>query len=134
MTRFIRIARGARAFPLTEEAPMEELLGHLNLLNDGRPTNAAMLVFGKAPQQFLISSGVKCAHFHGTQVAKPIPSYQIYKGTAFQLVDQAVDFVLSKIALSVGTRAESIQAPVSYEIPSGNRSYRQRRSTSGLYQ
>ena len=93
-----------------------------------------MLVFGKAPQQFLISSGVKCAHFHGTQVAKPIPSYQIYKGTAFQLVDQAVDFVLSKIALSVGTRAESIQAPVSYEIPSGNRSYRQRRSTSGLYQ
>ena len=117
MTRFIRIARGARAFPLTEEAPAEELLGHLNLLNDGRPTNAAMLVFGKAPQQFLISSGVKCAHYHGTEVAKPIPSHQIYKGTAFQLVDQAVDFVLSKIALSVGTRAESTQAPVSYEIP-----------------
>ena len=117
MTRFIRIARRARAFPLTEEASMEELLGHLNLLNDGRPTNAAMLVFGKAPQQFLISSGVKCAHYHGTEVAKPIPSLQIYKGTAFQLVDQAVDFVLSKIALSVGTRAESTQAPVSYEIP-----------------
>ena len=35
----------------------------------------------------------------------------------FELVDQAVDFVLSKIALSVGTRAESIQAPVAYEIP-----------------
>ena len=117
MNRFIRIARGARAFPLTEEASVEELLGHLNLLNDGRPTNAAMLVFGKAPQQFLISSGVKCAHYHGTEVAKPIPSHQIYKGTAFQLVDQAVDFVLSKIALSVGTRAESTQAPVSYEIP-----------------
>ena len=28
-----------------------------------------------------------------------------------------MDFVLSKIALSVGTRAESIQAPVAYEIP-----------------
>ena len=54
---------------------------------------------------------------HGTEVAKPIPSYQVYKGTAFQLVDQAVDFVLSKIALSVGTRAESVQAPVAYEIP-----------------
>ena len=117
MTRFIRIARGARSFPLTEEASMEELLGHLNLLNDGRPTNAAMLVFGKSPQQFLISSGVKCAHYHGTEVAKPIPSHQIYNGTAFQLVDQAVDFVLSKINLSVGTRAESVQAPVTYEIP-----------------
>ncbi len=114
---FIRTARRAREFPLTEGASTEELLVHLNLLNDGRPTNAAVLVFGKTPQQFLISSEVKCAHFHGTEVAKPIPSYQIYKGTAFQLVDQAVDFVLSKIALSVGTRAESTQAPVSYEIP-----------------
>ena len=117
MARFIRTARRARSFPLTEDASTEELLVHLNLLNDGKPTNAAVLVFGKAPQQFLISSGVKCAHYHGTEVAKPIPSHQIYNGTAFQLVDQAVDFVLSKIALSVGTRAESTQAPVSYEIP-----------------
>ena len=117
MRRFIRTARRAREFPLTEGASTQELLGHLNLLNDGRPTNAAVLVFGKAPQQFLISSEVKCAHFHGTEVAKPIPSYQVYKGTAFQLVDHAVDFVLSKINLSVGTRAESTQAPVAYEIP-----------------
>ena len=92
------------------------MLGHLNLLNDGKPTNAAVLVFGKAPQRFLISSEVRCAHFHGTEVAKPIPSYQVYKGTAFQLVDQAVDFVLSKINLSVGTRGKP-QAPVAYEIP-----------------
>ena len=117
MAWFIRTARSARAFPLTEDASTEELLIHLNLLNDGKPTNAAVLVFGKAPQQFLISSGVKCAHYHGTQVAKPIPSHQIYNGTVFQLVDQAVDFVLSKINLSVGTRAESVQAPVAYEIP-----------------
>ena len=114
---FIRTARRARAFPLTEGASTQELLVHLNLLNDDKPTNAAVLVFGKAPQQFLISSEVKCAHFHGTEVAKPIPSYQVYKGTVFQLVDQAVDFVLSKIALLVGTRAESVQAPVAYEIP-----------------
>ena len=117
MRWFIRTARSARAFPLTEGASIEELLVHLNLLNDDKLTNAAMLLFGKSPQRFLISSEVRCAHFHGTEVAKPIPSYQVYKGTAFQLVDQAVDFVLSKIALSVGTRAESVQAPVAYEIP-----------------
>ena len=35
----------------------------------------------------------------------------------FALVDQAVDFVMSKIALSVGTRAQSVQVPVAYEIP-----------------
>ena len=76
-----------------------------------------MLLFGKAPQRFLISSEIKCAHFHGTRVGKPIPSYQVYQGTVFELVDQAVDFVLSKLALSVGTRAESTQVPIAYEIP-----------------
>ena len=117
MYRFIRIARGARQFPRPAETPPEDLLRHLNLLNRGRLTNAAMLLFGQAPQRFLISSEIKCAHFHGTEVAKPIPSYQVYKGTVFALVDQAVDFVMSKIALSVGTRAQSVQAPVAYEIP-----------------
>ena len=114
---FIQTAQGARGFPLPKDASTEKLLVHLNLLNDGKPTNAAMLLFGKLPQRFLISSKVKCAHFHGIEVMKPIPSYQVYTGTVFQLVNKAVDFVLGKIALSVGTRAESVQVPVAYEIP-----------------
>ena len=77
----------------------------------------AVLLFGKSPQRFLISSEVRCAHFHGTEVAKPIPSYQVYKGDAVELVDQALDFVLSKINRSVGTRAEGVRAPRTYEIP-----------------
>ena len=117
MARFIATARRERQFPLAVNASPEALLGHLNLLNKGRLTNAAVLLFGRTPQRFLISSEIKCAHFHGMQVAKPIPSYQVYKGTVFDLVDHAVDFVLSKIALSVGTRAESVQVPVAYEIP-----------------
>ncbi|WP_420464033.1 DUF4062 domain-containing protein [Candidatus Palauibacter sp.] len=117
MYRFIRTARRARQFSLPEETRPPDLLRHLNLLNRGRLTNAAVLLFGRAPQRFLLSSEIKCAHFHGTEVAKPIPSYQVYKGTVFALVDQAVDFVLGKIALSVGTRAESVQVPVAYEIP-----------------
>jgi predicted HTH transcriptional regulator len=32
-------------------------------------------------------------------------------------VDQAVDFILAKVARSVGTRAQSPQAPVAYELP-----------------
>ena len=50
-------------------------------------------------------------------IAKPIPDYRIFKGTVFELVDQALGFVMSKIAASVGTRAESSQAPVTYEFP-----------------
>jgi ATP-dependent DNA helicase RecG len=114
---FLSLARRARGFPLPEDATPMQVLTHLNLLDKGRPSNASILLFGKQPQRFLISSEVKCAHFHGTEVAKPIPSYQVYKGTVFELVDRAVDFVMSKIDLAVGTRALSIQAPVAYEIP-----------------
>jgi len=117
MQRFIRRARGSRGFPLVENAAGRELLTRLNLLDEDRPTQAAVLLFARQPQRFLLSSEVKCAHFHGTQVAKPIPSYQVYKGTVFDLIDQAVDFVLSKIDLAVGSRAEGTAAPVAYEIP-----------------
>ena len=117
MATFVARARRARGFPLPEESTPEELLTHLSLLNDGRPTNAAVLLFGRQPQRFLISSEVKCAHFHGTVAAKPIPSYQVYKGTVFDMVDQAVDFVMSKINLAIGTRALSTAVPIAYEIP-----------------
>lgn len=117
VSKFVGLARRARAFPLAEDTAFENVLEHLHLLNKGRPTNAAILLFGKTPQKFLISSEIKCAHFHGTEVSKPIPSYQVYKGTVFDLVDQAVDFVLSKINLAVGTREHSVQAPVAYEMP-----------------
>lgn len=114
---FLLLARRARSFPLPEDSTPLEILTHLNLLDKGRPSNAAILLFGKQPQRFLISSEVKCAHFYGTEVTKPIPSYQVYKGTAFDLVDKAVEFVMSRIDLAVGTRALSTQAPVAYEIP-----------------
>ena len=117
MVQFIRSARRIRSFPMTEDASPESLLEHLTLLNNGRPTNAAVLLFGKSVQRHVPNSEVRCAHFHGTGVAKPIPAYQVYHGTVFDLVDRAADFVLDRIDLSVGTRAESVQAPVSYEIP-----------------
>ncbi len=114
---FLEVARRERNYPLPVKTTREKTLAHLNLLDNGSPTHAAVLLFGKEPQRFLPTSEVKCMHFHGTTVSKPIPSYQIYKGTVFELVDQAADFVLSKINRHIGTRAESVQAPATYELP-----------------
>jgi len=117
MAWFLDRARQVRGFPLPPNASPTELLTHLNLLDHGTPINAAVLLFARQPQRFLLSSEVKAAHFHGTAVAKPIPSYQVFKGTVFELVDQAVDFVLARLSFAVGTRASSTQAPAAYEIP-----------------
>lgn len=91
---FLSRARNARDYALEETTPVVDVLTHLDLLDKGKPNHAAILLFGVKPQRFLITSEVKCMHFHGTQKLKPIPSYQIFKGTVFDLVDQSVDFVM----------------------------------------
>jgi len=117
LSDFLGRAQRSRGYALGPDTPTDKALAHLNLLDGGQPTHAAVLLFSREPQRFLITSEVKCLHFHGTEVGKPIPSYQIYRGTVFELVDQAVDFVMSKIARAVGTRAQGPAAPVTYELP-----------------
>ncbi len=114
---FVRVARSKRGFPLQETAEIHDIFIHLNLIDGDRLTNAALLLFGHSPQRFFISSEIRCAHFHGTIVEKPIPSYKVFKGDVFELVDQAEDFVLSKLDYTVGTRSEQTAIPGKYEIP-----------------
>jgi predicted HTH transcriptional regulator len=114
---FIRMARLKRNFPLPETASTEEVLSHLNLLRNHQLTNSALLVFGKKTQYFFPTATVKCAHFHGLAIEKPIPDYKEFGGTVFEMAELTVDFVLSKISLSTGTREISNQVSTTYEIP-----------------
>jgi len=114
---FVYIAHRKRAFPFTSDADTKTILTHLNLIENDRITNAAILLFGKKPQKFFISSEVKCAHFHGYDMVKPIPNYQVYKGDVFQLITQAVNFVLSNITVSTGVRDKGVEVDVEYELP-----------------
>ena len=115
--KFVEIAHRKRAFPFSGDIDVKDVLTHLNLIRGERVTNAALLLFGWSPQRFFITSEIKCAHFHGLKVSKPIPSYQVYKGDVFEMIESAVDFVLSKINLYVGDRSKSVTVDVEYEIP-----------------
>jgi len=114
---FLTRAREERKYALSTKTSLKKALTHLNLLDGQHPSHGALLLFGREPQRFLPSAEVKCLHFHGTEVRKPIPSYQIYKRTIFDQVDDAVDFVMAKLTRSVGTRSAGPKAPVEYEIP-----------------
>ena len=116
---FLAAAHRERNYTLSEKTPPKKALAHLNLLEGKYPSHAAVLLFCDDPQRFLPIAEVKCLHFHGTEITKPIPSYQIYKGPVFHQVDEAVDFVMSKLARAVGTRAQGPEAPVEYELPKG---------------
>jgi predicted HTH transcriptional regulator len=117
VTWFIRRARDERQLAIKATASPKDALTSLNLLDNGKPTNAGVLLFGTDPQRFIPAAEVKCLHFHGTTVVKPIPSYKVFKGTLFAQVDEAVDFVMSKLNRAVGTRQAGPSAPVDYEVP-----------------
>jgi len=114
---FIAIARKKRNFPIKETASVERVLKHLRMIREGKLVNSALLVFAPDPQLYFPSSTIKCTHFHGIQVQKPIPDYKEYGGTVFEVADEAVNFVLSKLSLSTGTREKSNQVETIYEIP-----------------
>ncbi|GEP51950.1 hypothetical protein FNO01nite_26220 [Flavobacterium noncentrifugens] len=117
VAEFMALARNKRGFPLREGSAPSRVLAHLNMQSGERLTNSALLAFASDPQRFFPSAIVKCAHFHGYHVEKPIPDHKVLKGDVFMQVDQAVDFVLSKISVAVGMRNSGNQAPVSYEMP-----------------
>lgn len=114
---FLETARRERGFPLKPNTASEALLKHLNLLDGRKPTNAAVLLFGSAPQRFHRTAETKCVSCHGTAYRRPFASQQIYGGDLFEQADQARDFVLAKLNRAVGTRATSITAPATYELP-----------------
>ena len=114
---FLDTARRERGFPLKVNTATQVLLTHLNLLDDGKPTNAAVLLFGANPQRFHRTAETKCTHCHGTQYRRPFASMHVYSGDLFEQADQARDFVLGKINRAIGTRTLSNRAPAAYELP-----------------
>jgi len=114
---FVKRARQERNFALKASASPADVLTHLKLTDKGKLTNAAALLFAEEPQRFNTTAVVKCAHYHGVEVSKPVPFYQVFEGTLFDQVDDAVDFILSKLDRRVGTRRDGPSAPVSYELP-----------------
>ncbi len=114
---FIVRARRERRFPLVQDAPAADALVHLHLLHGDQPSRAAMLLFGREPQRFMPGAELRCMHFHGLAVQRPVPNYQVFSGRLFEQLDQATDFVLAALARGVGTRAQGATAPVRYEIP-----------------
>ena len=114
---FLDTARRERGFPLKANTATPALLTHLNLLDGGKPTNAAVVLFGANPQRFHRTAETKCIHCHGTAYQRPFASMQVYGGDLFEQADQARDFVLGKINRAIGTRALGNRAPATYELP-----------------
>lgn len=113
--REMRARRKKAALPLSTTPG--ELLTHLGLLENGRFTWGAALLFSKNPQKWSYRTTLKCTWCEGTEFTRPFLDTGKFEGNLFSLLEQGMDFVMSRIAQSRGIRDQGSQVPFRNELP-----------------
>jgi len=95
---FLKRAKYERRLELDTEVPLIEALEELELLRAGKLINAAVLLFGKNPQKFVMQSETRCARFKGTKPLEFI-DMKVFGGNIIDQREDAVEFVKEHIKL-----------------------------------
>ncbi len=113
--KFLKTARSKRDLNIDPDISMEETLARLEVLKDGKPTNACVLLFGKKLQRFFRQAETRCAKFKGT---KPITfiDMKVFNRDIFAQRTDSLNFVKEHILMEAeikGTeRVERWEYPI----------------------
>ncbi len=100
---FIATARRERKVEWSgRDAPIK-VLRLLKLVSSGKPTVAAILLFGSYPQHHLIQSEIRCARFKYDSSERPI-DLKVIAGTVVNQADEVLRFVQRNIRMAVEVR------------------------------
>jgi ATP-dependent DNA helicase RecG len=97
---FLAKAKDERSLDADAGASVPSILKKLHLLKNGVPTNTAILMFGKDPQQFIHQAEIRCGHFSGADVTSPCISMKLIGGPLMRQIDETVSFILAEIRKS----------------------------------
>jgi len=114
---YLTRARQVRHIDLDTETPVDTALESLELLKDGRPTNAAILFFGRKPQKFIDSAEIRCAKFRGDDVTQPYADMKVIGGSIVAQIDQTEIFIRDNIAKAAWMPKEKFEREESWEYP-----------------
>jgi len=114
---FLKKAKAERNLDIDYTASPSEALKRLNLLVDNKPTNTAILMFGKNPQRFLIQSEVRCARFKGIKAVKPFIDMKVIDGSIYEQIDQTEKFILFNIKKAAWIEPGKIERQEKWEYP-----------------
>jgi ATP-dependent DNA helicase RecG len=114
---YLTRARQVRHIDLDTETPVDTALESLELLKDGRPTNAAILFFGRNPQKFIDSAEIRCAKFRGDDVTQPYADMKVIRGSIVAQIDQTEIFIRDNIAKAAWMPKEKFEREESWEYP-----------------
>lgn len=81
-----------RISPEATKYSIEQILNNLDLIKNGRLTNAAVVLFGKNPNKIFLRCEIKMARFRGRTKLEGFIDNQMERGNAFQLITLAHHF------------------------------------------
>ncbi len=114
---FLSEAKKQRGLSIKEDMPIDEVLMRLKLSENGQITNAAALLFGKAPQDYFIQSEVKCIRFKGTGVTGPMIDLKVIEGNIIDQVISTENFIFNHIPMAAWIESGEIQRQEKWLYP-----------------
>ncbi len=113
------VAKRNEKFGHNFEGTREKLLKDIGILVDVQgslvPSAGGILMFGRSPQHFLVSSGVRMAKFQGKTTGNLIIDQKEARGTIPEMIEDAARFVIKHI--SAGAKIEGLQHDDIMEYP-----------------
>jgi len=113
LTRALQV----RHIDLDPDTPIEIALESLDLLKEGKLTNAAILLFGRNPQKFIDTAMIRCAKFRGDDVTQPYANMKVIRGAIVAQIDQTEQFIRDNIAKAAWIPKEKFEREESWEYP-----------------
>jgi ATP-dependent DNA helicase RecG len=89
--RFLLSARSGRRWEVPDETAVDRVLRQLGLIQDGKLTVAAILLFGRNPQRLLTQAMVRCARFKGTTEVHFL-DMKVIQGNIIEQVEEVMAF------------------------------------------
>ena len=114
---FLKEARHKRGLDISEDLPLEEVLMRLKLTRNKKLTNAAILLFGKIPQNFFTRPEVKCIRFKGTDVAGKMLDFKVIQTNLFDQLTESEKFIYNNISMAAWIEDWKLQRQEKWEYP-----------------
>jgi ATP-dependent DNA helicase RecG len=112
---FIRRAKDERNSDIGQKTKAAAVLEKLDLMKNGKLTNASVLLFGKDPQKYFPRSLLRCALFADSKAIDFLDIKDV-EGTIIQQVPEVLNFIRRHINISVKISGKPEREEI-WEIP-----------------
>jgi len=93
---FLRKAQAERNYDVDPKTHFKEVMERLHLIENGKLTSTAILMFGKDPQRFFLQSRIKCGRLKGTD-GLDFLDMKVIEGTIPELRNGAMKFITNHV-------------------------------------